>query len=416
MSNKVVKITVEGLDVGMFVTKLDRPWMETPFLLEGLLVSSQEQINQLQTLCSHVYVDTARGRTPSTEYWSVAEDVDRKYTPSIHGKAVFEANEYTDLRCITYESTGELNSELPVAEKQYDQIKNDYSLILEDLQKGKQIDIERVRQGVEVMVDSVLRNPSAFVLVKQLRERDEYSYSHALGTSVWCATFGRHLGLERRDIESLALGGMLLDVGKVKIPTALINKPEILAGKELEIMCSHVDKSVRILAGNPHIPNEVFRMVATHHERADGSGYPMALNNEQIPIFGRIAGIVDSYDAMTTRRPYRPRVHSPHEAINELHAGKGTIFQAELVEQFIQAVGLYPTGSLVELSTGEVAVVIEVNAMRRLRPSIMVLLDQDKKPFEEFKLIDLNEVGEDLNVKRSLPLNAYGINMHELFL
>jgi len=416
MDNKVVRIGVDALDIGMYVTKLDRPWMETPFLLEGLLISSHEEVSQLQALCSHVYVDTERGTTPSPQFWSMSDDIDPKETNSAHGEAVFGPNEYTELRSVTYESTSELNSELPVAEKKYEQITTDYKLILEDLKKGKRIDIERVQQSVEVMVDSILRNPSAFVLVKQLRERAEYSYSHALGTSVWCATFGRHLGLERNDIEGLALGGMLLDVGKVKMPAELINKREALSEDEMELMRSHVDKSVRTLAGNQSIPNEVFRMVATHHERADGSGYPMGLKNEEIPIFGRIAGIVDSYDAMTTKRPYRSDVLSPHEAINELHGMKGKIFQAELVEQFIQAVGLYPTGSLVELSTGEVAVVIEVNSMRRLRPSIMVLLDSDKKPYEEFKLIDLNEIQEDINVNRSLPPNAYGIKMQELFL
>ncbi len=416
MDKKVVKIGVDALDVGMYVTELDRPWMETPFLLEGLLISSHEEVTQLQALCSHVYVDTERGTTPAPQFWNFGEDIDPKEQNSAHGKAVFGPNEYTDLRKVTYESTAELNSELPVAEKKYDQITTDYKLILEDLKKGKRIDIERVQRGVEVMVDSILSNPSAFVLVKQLRERDEYSYSHALGTSVWCATFGRHLGLERNDIENLALGGMLLDVGKAKLPAELVNKSSELNEKEMELMRSHVDKSVRTLAGNQSIPNEVFRMVATHHERSDGSGYPMGLNNEEIPIFGRIAGIVDSYDAMTTKRPYRTEAFSPHEAINELHSMKGKIFQPELVEQFIQAVGLYPTGSLVELSTGEVAVVIEVNSMRRLRPSIMVLLDSGKKPYDEFKLIDLNEIEEDINVKRSLPPNAHGIKMQELFL
>ncbi len=158
-------------------------------------------------------------------------------------------------------------------------------------------------------------------------------------------------------------------------------------------------------------------MVATHHERADGSGYPQGLANDEITLYGRIAGIVDSYDAMTNKCPYlQGEPMTPHAAINELYELRDKKYQSELIEQFIQAVGLYPTGSLVELSTGEVAAVVAINGLRRLRPSIILLLDKNKKPLPEFVSMDLSRTNKDISVSRVLTSGAYGIVMSELFL
>jgi hypothetical protein len=168
------------------------------------------------------------------------------------------------------------------------------------------------------------------------------------------------------------------------------------------------------------LPPRIAEIVATHHERHDGSGYPHGLQKDEIPIFGRIMGIVDSYDAMTSSRPYAPG-RSPHEAINELYRQRGTLFQPELVEQFIQNCGIYPTGTLVELSSGQVAVITEVHSLKRLRPRLMLLLGPDKTPLDRFRELDLGKVdrGEDglpLTIKRGLPNGAFGLDPIELFL
>ena len=239
----------------------------------------------------------------------------------------------------------------------------------------------------------------------------------------FCAAFGRHLGLDKKDINRLALGGLLLDIGKSRLPVDLVRKRGDLSEDGLKQMHAHVDFSVKTLVAGANDTNgrrfdiEVLQMVATHHERADGSGYPQGLQNEDIPIFGRIAGIVDSFDAMTSERPYmdaRPR--SPHEAISELYGLRDSKFQAELVEQFIQAVGLYPTGSLVELNTGQVGAVVGINGLRRLQPTVMLLLDEHKEPYAEFQYLDLSTADHAIRVQRGLPPSAYGINMQELFL
>ena len=183
---------------------------------------------------------------------------------------------------------------------------------------------------------------------------------------------------------------------------------------------AHVHHGLDILETTPGLPPRIAEIVATHHERHDGSGYPEGLVGNQIPIFGRIVGVVDSYDAMTSVRSYAPS-RSPHEAVSELYQQRGKLFQPELVEQFIQNCGIYPTGTLVELSNGQVAVITDVHSLKRLRPRVMMLLDVDKLPLKQFHEVDLGEVefdehGSPLVVKRGLPIGAYGLDPVELFL
>ncbi len=423
-----VKTSVDGLEIGMFVSRLDRPWIKTPFDLEGVKITSPDDIERIRKYCSYVYIDVEQGVSPKPRYWILDKTPDQQifgdHVPARSQAAIAEIKkEYTALRKTTYENTEQFSTEVVTATRTSESLSQEYKQLLIDLEKGRQIDLSVVKAGVSDMVESVNRNPAAMMWIVQLKKLDEYTYSRALGTSVWCATFGRHLGLEIGSINKLALGGLLLDLGKSRVPTDILNKREKLTDEELELIRKHVDYGVRILIADEQqkagdrLDYDVLQMVATHHERYDGSGYPQGLENHDIPMFGRIAGIVDSYDAMTSERPHlasRPR--SPHEAITELYSLRDDKFQAELVEQFIQTVGLYPTGSLVELNTGQVGAVVETNGLRRLQPTVMLLLNENKEPYTEFKRIDLTTRGDAIRVERGLEPGAYGIDMRELFL
>ncbi len=421
MNEYELKTSIDGLIIGMYVTRLDRPWLETPFPIEGVKIESADDIELMRRYASYVYIDTSKGPSPPPEFWITGGRNDFKLkatTPeAVTVNYKNRDDEYAKLQKCFYEIKITLEQEHGHAREIKEQLDRNLKKVMNDLRKGKSLDIVTVKQGVEATVNSILRNPSAFSLLLQLEKADEYAYAHSLGTSVWCAQFGRHLGLERSEIVNLALGGMLLDVGKVKLPTSLLHKREVISVEENTLIHQHVDHSLRILAATKAIHPEVMRMVATHHERADGSGYPEGLRNEEIPIYGRIAGIVDSYDAMTTKRPHTDKIYTPHEAINELYLCRGTCFQAELVEQFIQTVGLYPTGSLVEFESGEVGIVVEVNDLKRLFPTVMLILDKDKHPLPEFQTLNLSEGDRpDIKIARALPHAAYGIKMDQLFL
>ena len=424
-----VKTSIDGLKVGMFISRLDRPWIKTPFVLQGIKITSLDEIARVRKYCNYVYVDVEQGVSPDARYWILtnAPTASTKWEKKSKVRAARprqeKQDEYAALRKTTYEKSTRLKSEIKSASKASRKLSRSYVKLMRDLETGRNLDLTTVQDGISYMVESVLRNPAAMMWIVQLEKLDQYTYSRALGTSVWCATFGRHLGLEKDTIKQLALGGLLLDLGKSRLPVELLKHKGELTPDELKIMHQHVDLGVKLLAAEKdqlnikNLEMGVLQMVATHHERADGSGYPQGLSDQDIPIFGRIAGIVDSYDAMTSERPYLDQgPHTPHEAIAELYDLRSTKFQAELVEQFIQTVGLYPTGSLVELNTGEVGAVVAINGLHRLQPTVMLLLDENKEPYAEFKYLNLSNTKGDIRVEKGLPPNAYGINMKELFL
>jgi HD-GYP domain-containing protein (c-di-GMP phosphodiesterase class II) len=313
-----------------------------------------------------------------------------------------------------------LRGELGRAEEAHQDLQSGIQDVMQDVRNGGRLDAAKLATGVDTMIDSITRNPSAMAWVMEMRRKGEYLYQHALACSVWAATFGRHLGLERPELRDLSMAALLCDVGKVRLNQRVLEKPGHLTDDELQHVRSHVAESERIVSSTAGLSDMVRSAVASHHERHDGSGYPRRLVGTAIPMAARIAGIVDSYDAMTSARPYAP-ARSPHQAVMELYEARDRLFQAELVEQFIRVCGVYPTGSLVELTDGSVGVVTAVNSLRRLRPCVLLLLDVDKQPLAEFRNLDLSATlvdarGEPLGIHGSLPHGAYGIDRSMLFL
>ena len=412
IESREVRITVQGLALGMYVSRLDRPWLETAFLMQGLKITSEDEIAMLQRICNHVWIDVMLGTSPNPRFLAFDESSAVRQSRA--------AAEVDALRKTTWTPQVEVQDELRQAEAVHASLEASIDEVMNDLHNGKRLDLERLKDGVDAMIDSILRNPTAFVWLKEMKRRDNYAYQHAMGCAIWAASFGRHLGLERAELQLLALGGLLCDVGKTRLSEDLLNKTARLTSAEVELVRQHVQHGLEIIDSTPGLSPKIREIVATHHERHDGSGYPWQLQGNDIPIFGRIMGVVDSYDAMTCPRPYAPS-RSPHQAVNELYQQRGRLFQSELVEQFIQNCGIYPTGSLVELSNGQVAVVTDVHSLKRLRPRVMLLLDADKKPLKQFSVLDLGEVEKDaaglpLSVKGGLPTGAYGIDPVELFL
>lgn len=411
-ANQEFKISVRGLELGMFVTRLDRPWLGTSYPLEGFKVGTREDIQTLQKLCGHVYVDGSRGRSPDPRYIEFDGGGQAQRTQA--------QKEVDDLRKTQWEIRNDFTTELPLAQQAHQSLQNSISEMMDDLQDGRGLDLQKLQDGVDAMIESITRNPTAFTWLKELKRKDNYAYQHALSSSVWAATFGRHLGLEREDLGDLALAGLLCDVGKTRLSSEMLRQQHPLNAAEIEEVREHVQHGLDILAETPGLSSRVIRAVATHHERHDGSGYPNGLHGSEIPMFGRVIGMIDSYDAMTSVRPYAAG-RSPHQAVMELYQGRDILYQAELVEQFIQTCGIYPIGSLVELTDGRVGVVTAVHTLKRLRPSVMLLLDENKQPLPEFRLLDLSEAQEDANgqplhLKCGLPPGAYGVDASELFL
>lgn len=431
-----IRVRTQDLQIGMFVCELDRPWIETPFPLAGFPIKSYEEIDALRRYCRYVYLDIELGDAPATNNWSGGRDSlplidvqnqrdsgrksgDRGNTGSKPRKRRFEAqhridaSEYSRLRKHDYEPTVDMLGELQSARKVSDRLHNETMRVLAQLQSAKKPNLEALQENISDTVESLIRNSSAMLFLLQLEKSDEYSYTHAIGSSVWCAELGRYMGLDRANIESLALGGLLLDIGKTRLPRELFGKDEFTE-EDHKVIRSHVALSLDIIAEQGGINDKIVQMVATHHERYDGSGYPNGLLGNEVPLFGRIAGLVDSFDAMTTRRPFTDKVLSPHRAVSELYAWQDKLFDAELVGHFIKAVGIYPAGSLVELTSGQVGVVMSINNSKKLRPAVLLLLDENKNTYDQPRYVDLARSDQGLGVKRGISAGAYGVRFDEI--
>lgn len=320
-----------------------------------------------------------------------------------------------------YEETEKFEDELETATTTYDEAVVTVHEVMNYLRESDKLDVQGLETAVTPMVNSILRHPAALSCLVRLQKKDDYLYHHSLASLVWATVLGRHIGLNHDDLNVIALGALLLDVGKIRLPDEMLRKPDKLDEGETMLMRRHIELGLDILSESRDLDQRVKEMVAHHHERYNGGGYPRGLKGSQIPVFGRVAGIVDAYDAMITPRPYAEPMSS-YEAFRQLRAVADVDFQAELIDQFIQAIGVFPTGTLVELNTGEVAVVTKQNRVRRLRPEVMVIMNREKDIMESFSIVDLNddrfanEGHYSLWIERGLAPGSFGIEPREFFL
>ncbi len=461
------KVAVKDLRVGMFVADLDRPWIDTPFILQGFLIEDQQQILELQQHCAYVVIDRSRSMgeefrpdaaTPHPPRPRAAAPAPavaptqpapapaagpagggwRGFLKSLRDLFKGSGSElpadpsqippdaphvsllppsipvtiYTDVRTV--------EEEIAPARAVFDRSSEVLRKLADDVWAGHPVQIERVDEVVEEMVESMVRNPDALMWVARLREKDLTTYGHGLQVAVYLVAFGRHLGFPRAQLAQLGTIGLLLDIGKTRLPRELLEKQGRLTPAEFEQVKTHVALGLEILSATPNWPEEVSEGIAQHHERMNGSGYPNGLRAEAIGIYGRMAGIADCFAALTKSRPYAEAVSS-YEALRSITGWGGEIFHAPLAEQFVQAVGVFPVGSLVELSTGEVAVVVSHNKVRRLKPRVLLLTGPDKTPSGYPTMVDLLYdplLGGDepAYIRRSLPSGAYGLNPREHYL
>ncbi|MFT4517986.1 MAG: HD-GYP domain-containing protein (c-di-GMP phosphodiesterase class II) [Halioglobus sp.] len=416
---KTLKIPTSELDFGMFVSALDRDWLETPFVTQGFLIEAQEDLDRVREICEYVYIDSRRGRAlnPSVKLTSIGptektaatknavKDRPRVPLERIFGGRIIQS----------YRDDSNWEDEHPRAQHALNILVDDIDHIFSQVHEGEKLNVIKLRKSVDPIVDSISRNPDACIWVTRLKKHDQYTYKHSLSAAIWSISLGRQIGLQRQDLRSLAMGCMLMDVGKLRVNPELLQADRDLTSDETAEVAGHVRHGLAILEECGILNQDVIDMVAHHHERYDGSGYPLGLMRDEIPPFARIAAIVDTYDAITSNRDYAPAV-SPTDAIKILYKARDEDFQAELVESFIQAIGLYPAGTLVELSSGEVGVVVAEYRTRRLRPKIMLLLDAQKNRLPESRVIDLQELEENpdtplVSIRRSLEPEAYDIDL-----
>ena len=393
------QVPVEKLEFGMYVAELDRPWTETPFIFQGFHLRTDQQLSMLKQFCRHVFVDLER-----------TEEKEAKPAPQfrIRGNA-------------TYPEKASVEVEFKKAAKVYTQSVATITELLKPIDKpGGVLEAKVVKESVRRLTDSVVRNPDAMLLVSRLREKSVEAHARALQVSLYLIVFARFLQLGRDELELLGLLGLLQDVGKTRLPAELMQRQGPLNAEERKLANRHVEFSAEILKATSGLPPELPQLALLHHERQDGKGYPRGLKAEEIGLYGSMAAIADTFDALTAVRPYAEAL-SPSSALSFLYKERGAAFHPALVEQFIQCVGVFPVGAVVELNSGELGIVITQNLVRRLKPRVMVVLDAKGNPMRPHKILDLDKdpkvtPDEPYRIKRTLEQTRVKIDPREMFL
>jgi HD-GYP domain-containing protein (c-di-GMP phosphodiesterase class II) len=389
-------IGIHDLRLGMYVVELDRPWLGTSFAFQGFHVRSAEEIETLRGYCSNVYVDPDRDRSAPAPAAALP----------VRGSTVYEELP--------------LEKEFAAARDIYARCQESLHELYEQLRHDGDIDTTRIAEAVGSMVDSIRRNPDALLLLNRLQAKDRHELTRAMDTSILMVTFGRFLQYPKERLEILGLAGMLLDIGKARLDPLQYVHRALYVREPDERVKAHVQTSVELIEAAAGMPAGVAEIVAQHHERQDGEGYPAGLKGEHISIDGAIAALVDSYVDLTCARP-NVEQSTPSNALSLLHKLRGVLFHEALVEQFIQCIGIYPVGSAVELNSGEIGLVIAQNLVRRLQPRVMVVFERDGTLLRPHKILDLIRdpktlTGDPYRIRRTLPKDSLPLDVKEFFL
>ena len=374
------KISVKFLQVGMYISKLDRPWLETPFPFQGFYLRTKHEISEVQRFCEYIYIDTKK----CTQTYKESEI--GKPSPLLVKSKLKSKSKYvsaSDLRKIDidigkYEKdTKPFKKEINNAKVLFSDLSHSIEQISFNIRVGKKLNISETKSLTKSVVNSVIKNPNTMIWLSRLKDKGDYTYNHSLRSSILATVFGRYLGLNENDLISLATGVLLSDIGKTKIKRNLLNKSEELTKSEMILVKSHVELGVEMLAAQENIEHDTLVIVETHHERFNGSGYPYALIGAEIPFFGQIAGLVDVFDAITNKKSYGKHM-TPAQAMDWLYSQRDKLFSAQLIDDFVQAIGLYPAGTIVELTDESIGLVVSHNPEKRLRPEVLIIKDKNK--------------------------------------
>lgn len=400
MSNYTKKIAAKELQIGMYVEALDRAWLDTEFTYQGMRVETVEELERLQSTCEHVYVSMA----PSAEQIDTPGAGTRGHAgaPAAAGPADSPPTERD-------QAPRSFQAEVPRARVIREQARLLVTTIHGDVSAGRPVDTEGAREVVVDMMDSVSRHPDALVWFTNLKNRDQYTALHSLNVCMLAITLASAAGLDAASVEEMGVGALLHDVGKLKVPLEVLNKPGKLTDEEFALMKKHPEFGVEILRDSPDLTPESIEIVLAHHERLNGTGYPRGLAANELSLYTQIVAIADVYDAMTSDRVYH-KGRSPADVLGIMR-NADNVFNDELLRIFAERMGAYPPGSLVELNTGEVGLVLPGGSDQE-KPTVLIVLDHRKRRYYPQRVRDLSRF-PNFKVVRVLAAGAYGIDVND---
>lgn len=377
----IKQIRVDQLKPGMYVHDLNCGWLDHPFLSNAFYVRDLATVDKIAEVgIRELYIDTVKG----ADVWAARSQ--REVNADLDQRLQEIARKPPEKPIAT-----ELTEESVRARRLHGEANKIVRHMMDDIRMGQQIQIDRIEPLVENMVDSIFRNQDALLPLARLKNHDDYTFEHSVSVCALLVAFGRGMKLSKAVIKEMALGGLLHDVGKARIPDEILNKPAKLTDDEYVRIQSHVAQGRLLLEQTPGIGEIARQVTSQHHERFDGSGYPDKLAGGDISLYGQMAAIVDVYDAISSERVYHKGM-SPTQALKKLLEWSAHHFDPQLVQAFIRAIGIYPTGTLVQLDSKRMGVVVEQNEKSLLEPVVRIFYHAGQQHYIPPEIVDLAKV------------------------
>jgi len=400
-----LKISCSELLPGMYIAELDRDWKNTPFTIGGFLAKSVSQISEVQRVCKFVYIDTSLGITP-IRYRINRQTILSRARESAPPTATFLVNRDS------YEIARPVKKEVDAVYGLYARLLTDFAKLIQEIESRGNPDLTSLRKTISRCIGSIIRNPNGFVWYLNADPSLYQGFMHSIRAALWSCVCARQLGHRKEEMENLFLGTLLSDIGFITYPEGFIDKRGVIRKTEHLAYRNHVAVSVDLIKSVLTVNKQVIDIVRHHHERHDGRGFPNKLRGSQIPLPGRIAGLAYSFERLLNSGPGNKRI-SPATAVSRLYKQRRLKFDDQLVFEFIQTLGMYPTGSVVELSSGEVAIVVEQNPEDKFLPGVVIVTNRKKKIYAWPRLLDLGRQPEDgskRSIVKSLEPGTYGVD------
>lgn len=398
----IKKIAVRQLKPGMFIHDLNCAWNVHPLTPMRFKLKSDAELEKIVKLgVREVYIDSDLG----------TDSHDGLSTEEVQSGIEQELQEIARAMGHGAENASPFQDEIEVAFGIRGRAKDVVSKLLTDVRLGRKFEVDGVTESIEEITNSVLRNPDSLIMLSHVRGKDDYTFLHSIGVCTLMTTFCNTLCLSREVTRQASIGAILHDIGKMRVPSEILNKPGQLTDLEFDEMKQHVAYGKEYITKYNHISDISSAVLEQHHERYDGTGYPLGLKGDEISPYGQMAAIVDVYDAITSERVY----HKPmpaSEALRKLQEWSKFHFNAELVGHFIRGIGIYPFGTLVMLESKQLAIVIDQNRGDLLRPVVRVIYDTRRKREMTPRVLDLSvSSGRSDRIENHVPPEKWGIDM-----
>lgn len=347
------KVRVEELVEGDRILKLDVDWIDPRYLKKNIIVDSALKKKLIDHGIKYVYI--------SDKY--------DEFEPEIEDLESFSFKTIYDNPKIYIQSVAV--------------VKAVFNAILDK----KSVNLEAINKVVDKVVEVTVKDNRPLVYLTKIHNYSEYLYHHSVNVSIYAAAIGKLLNMNLRDLRTLTFSGIVHDIGKLFIPKEILNKPGKLTASEYDVVKKHPELGTEFLK-RLNINGVESKMVLEHHERADGSGYPKGLNDDEISVYGKIGAVCDVFDAITSDRVYK-NAKNPNDAIKEMATMSGKTLNKTIFEYFVTSIGLFPVGTLVLLNTNEIGVVCGQNKMP-MEPIVIVFLRSDGRKIPPM-LVDLSK-------------------------